>query len=31
MAKKLKGSGKTARILGLPKLEDANMAGTRNS
>jgi DNA topoisomerase-2 len=31
MARKLKGSGRTARILGLPKLEDANMAGTRNS
>ncbi len=31
MAKKLKGSGRNGRILGLPKLEDANMAGTKNS
>ncbi len=31
MAKKLKGSGKSQRILGLPKLEDANLAGTKNS
>ena len=31
MAKKLKGNGKAGRILGLPKLEDANMAGSRNS
>mmetsp|Transcript_42105 Transcript_42105/g.90431 ORF Transcript_42105/g.90431 Transcript_42105/m.90431 type:complete len:1220 (-) Transcript_42105:205-3864(-) len=31
MKKKMKGSGGTTRILGIPKLEDANWAGGKNS
>jgi len=31
MKKKMKGTGRASRLLGIPKLEDANWAGTRNS
>eukprot|EP00929_Paragymnodinium_shiwhaense_P044865 TRINITY_DN22_c0_g2_i1.p1 TRINITY_DN22_c0_g2~~TRINITY_DN22_c0_g2_i1.p1 ORF type:complete len:1234 (-),score=417.26 TRINITY_DN22_c0_g2_i1:319-4020(-) len=31
MRKKMKASGRASRITGIPKLEDANLAGTKNS